>query len=108
LDLLHKDIIGAARQCFSFFMRRIMKEFISTLTWRHVMNQDQMQGQYKQLKGKIKQVWGELTDDDLSLYDGARDRFLGRVQEKYGIAKEDANKRLKEIEQASRATDRAA
>jgi uncharacterized protein YjbJ (UPF0337 family) len=66
-----------------------------------------MEGQYKQLKGKIKQIWGELSEDDLALYDGARDRFLGRVQEKYGIAKEDANKRLHEIEQASR-DDRAA
>ena len=47
------------------------------------MNQDQMKGKGTQLKGKLKETWGRLTDDDLALFDGQRDQFLGKLQEKY-------------------------
>ncbi len=58
------------------------------------MNWDQLKGQAKQLGGKIKQKWGKLTDDDLTLLGGKKDEFLGKVQERMGISKEDAEKQL--------------
>lgn len=64
------------------------------------MNKDQMQGKYEQLKGKIKESWGKLTDDDIALLDGKKDQFFGKVQEKYGIAKDEAEKKMKEFERS--------
>jgi uncharacterized protein YjbJ (UPF0337 family) len=42
------------------------------------------------MKGSVKQQWGKLTDDDLDYISGSRDRFVGRLQERYGVAKEEA------------------
>lgn len=57
-----------------------------------------MQGKFDQVKGKIKETWGRLTDDDIALYDGKKDQFFGTLKEKYGIAKEEAQDRMNEIE----------
>jgi len=57
------------------------------------MNWDQIEGKWKQLKGSAKQQWAKLTDDDLEYISGNRDRFVGRLQERYGIAKEEAQKK---------------
>jgi len=57
------------------------------------MNWDQIAGQWKQFTGSIKQEWGKLTDDDLDYIAGTKDRLVGRLQQKYGIAKEDAERR---------------
>ena len=54
------------------------------------MNQDIMRGQWKQMKGKIKEWWGDLTDDDIQRIDGNRDVLVGALQQKYGYAKERA------------------
>jgi uncharacterized protein YjbJ (UPF0337 family) len=62
------------------------------------MNWDRAAGDWKQLKGKVKQKWAKLTDDDLTYVDGQRDQLLGRIQERYGIAKDQAEKQLKEWE----------
>lgn len=59
------------------------------------MNQDQFSGNWKQLKGKVKEQWGDLTDDDLMTIEGQRDQLVGRVQERYGIAKEQAEDQVK-------------
>jgi uncharacterized protein YjbJ (UPF0337 family) len=56
------------------------------------MNWDQIQGNWKQAKGSIKQQWGKLTDDDLDYMSGSRDKFVGRLQERYGVAREEAEK----------------
>ena len=56
------------------------------------MNWDQIEGKWKQFKGSAKQQWAKLTDDDLEYISGNRDRFVGRLQERYGIAKEEAQK----------------
>ena len=56
------------------------------------MNWDQIEGKWKQMRGTAKQKWGKLTDDDLDYISGSRDRFVGRLQERYGIAKEEAQK----------------
>ena len=57
-----------------------------------------MEGKFDQLKGKIKETWGKLSDDDIALYNGKRDQFLGKVQEQYGLQREEAEKRLKAFE----------
>jgi uncharacterized protein YjbJ (UPF0337 family) len=62
------------------------------------MNWDQVAGNWNQFKGQIKEKWGKLTDDDLAMIDGKRDQFIGRVQERYGIAKEEAEKQIKDWE----------
>ncbi|HUQ68375.1 MAG TPA: CsbD family protein [Planctomycetaceae bacterium] len=54
------------------------------------MNWDQVQGNWKQLKGQVKQQWGKLTDDDLETMEGRRDELAGRIQARYGYAKEQA------------------
>jgi uncharacterized protein YjbJ (UPF0337 family) len=64
----------------------------------NVMNQDQAKGKFTQIKGKLKETWGRLTDDDIALYEGKRDQFLGRLQEKYGFVKDEAEVQLKELE----------
>ena len=62
------------------------------------MNQDRIEGNWEQFKGKVKESWGKLTDDDISLINGKRQQFLGKVQETYGIAQDEAEKTLKELE----------
>lgn len=58
------------------------------------MNKDQLQGNWLQFKGKLKEQWGKLTDDDLDVIAGKKDQFVGRIQELEGIAKEEAEKQL--------------
>ena len=54
------------------------------------MNWDQAQGKWKQLSGTVRQKWAKLTDNDLDYIAGSRERFIGKLQERYGIAKEEA------------------
>lgn len=55
------------------------------------MNQDRIEGRWKQFKGKVKEQWGKLTDDDLDVIAGRRDQLLGRIQQRHGGAREDAD-----------------
>jgi uncharacterized protein YjbJ (UPF0337 family) len=64
------------------------------------MNQDTMQGNWKQLKGKAKERWGKLTDDELDQVEGRRDQLAGKIQERYGKTKEEAEKDVKEFQKA--------
>jgi uncharacterized protein YjbJ (UPF0337 family) len=59
------------------------------------MNWDRIQGNWKQAKGKVKEQWGKLTDDDLDRIAGKRDQLLGKIQNSYGIGKDEAEKQLK-------------
>jgi uncharacterized protein YjbJ (UPF0337 family) len=61
---------------------------------RFVMNADQIKGNWKQLKGKVKEQWGKLTDDDITVIDGEREQLLGKLQERYGYSKEQAEREL--------------
>lgn len=61
------------------------------------MNQDRVEGNWKQLKGKVKEKWGKLTDDDLTVIEGHQEQLAGRIQERYGIAKDEAEKQVKEF-----------
>ncbi len=58
------------------------------------MNTDMLKGQWTQLKGQVKASWGKLTDDDLATVEGDRDRLVGRIQERYGLAKEEADRQV--------------
>lgn len=62
------------------------------------MNKDQADGNWKQFKGKVKEQWGKLTDDDLTIVEGKRDQLVGKIQERYGYQKDQAEKELKEWE----------
>jgi uncharacterized protein YjbJ (UPF0337 family) len=61
------------------------------------MNWDQIEGKWKQYKGTVKEKWGRLTDGDLDVIKGKRDQLIGRIQERYGIAKEAAEKQADEF-----------
>ncbi len=57
-------------------------------------NEDVLQGQWKQLRGKAKEWWGKLTDDDLDQVNGKRDQLVGKLQEKYGYTRDEANREI--------------
>ena len=59
------------------------------------MNWQRTEGNWKQFAGKAKESWGKLTDDDITVVDGKREQLLGRIQERYGIAKDEAEKQVK-------------
>ena len=61
------------------------------------MNSDQMAGKWKQMKGAVKTKWGKLTDDDLDVINGQTDQLVGRIQERYGIAREEAQRQVDEF-----------
>ena len=65
------------------------------------MNNDIVAGNWKQLKGKVKETWGKLTDDDLDAAAGRRDQIVGKIQERYGIAKDEAERQMKQFEDAN-------
>jgi uncharacterized protein YjbJ (UPF0337 family) len=56
------------------------------------MNNDIMKGKWKQVSGGLKEKWGKLTDDDLQEIDGSLEKFQGKMQERYGMAKDEAQK----------------
>ncbi len=58
------------------------------------MNWDIVKGKWSQVKGSAKSKWGDLTDDDLQQFDGEREKLVGKVQEKYGLAKDEAEKQV--------------
>ncbi len=58
------------------------------------MNRDTLAGQWTQLKGRAREKWGKLTDDDLDQVQGRAEQLIGRVQERYGIAKDEASRQV--------------
>lgn len=62
------------------------------------MNWDIVEGNWKQFKGKAKEQWGKLTDDDLDVIAGKRDQLAGRVQEAYGVRRDEAEKQIRDWE----------
>lgn len=58
------------------------------------MNRDRLEGNWKQIKGMIKEKWGKLTDDELDVIDGRKDRLAGKLQERYGVMKDDAERQI--------------
>ncbi len=64
------------------------------------MNKEQTAGKFEQMKGSLKETWGKLSDNDMMLYEGKRDQFLGKLKEHYGLAKEEAEQKIKALEAA--------
>lgn len=65
------------------------------------LNEDRISGNWKQFKGKVKEQWGKLTDDDMDVAEGKRDQLVGRIQERYGYGKEQAEKELQDWEDSN-------
>ena len=66
------------------------------------MNEDTLKGQWNQLKGTLKQQWGRLTDDDIAQLDGSKDQIVGKLQERYGIARDEAEREWDHWQRSSR------
>ncbi len=62
------------------------------------MDWNRIEGNWKEMKGKVKEKWGKLTDDDLTAVNGRREYLIGRIQERYGIAKDKAIAEIDEFE----------
>ncbi|MGN6207274.1 CsbD family protein [Asticcacaulis sp.] len=60
------------------------------------MNNDRMQGSWEQVKGNVQKMWGKLTNDDLDVIEGDRKLLAGKIQERYGITKDEADKQIDE------------
>ncbi len=61
------------------------------------MNETQLRGRWKQIRGRIRERWGRLTHDDLDVIAGRRDQLVGRIQERYGVAREEAERQVEEF-----------
>ena len=62
------------------------------------MNWDRIEGNWKQFAGKAKESWGKLTDDDFAVINGKREQLVGKIQNRYGIAKDEADKQVRDWE----------
>jgi uncharacterized protein YjbJ (UPF0337 family) len=62
------------------------------------MNEDRVKGNWKEAKGKVRETWGKLTDDDLDVIAGKRDQLLGRIQQRHGLAQDEAERQLSDWE----------
>jgi uncharacterized protein YjbJ (UPF0337 family) len=70
------------------------------------MNWDRIEGNWKQFKGKAKEQWGKLTDDHLDVIGGKRDRLVGKIQETYGISKDESEKQISAWEKRQKENER--
>jgi len=67
------------------------------------MNQDMIKGSWKELKGKAQVKWGKLTNDELDQIEGSREQLAGAIQKSYGVARDEAEKQIKEWEKSEAA-----
>ncbi|MCE8013082.1 CsbD family protein [Halomonas daqingensis] len=58
------------------------------------MNWDQIEGKWKEVKGKARTSWGELTDDELDQVGGKKDELIGKIQKRYGLEREEAERQV--------------
>lgn len=61
------------------------------------MNRDIAAGNWKQIRGKVQEQWGKLTNDDLDVIEGRRDQLAGRIQELYGVTKQEADRQVEDF-----------
>lgn len=64
-------------------------------TGEYLMNWDQIEGRWKQMRGHVKREWGRLTDDDLDQIEGQQEKLVGLVQEAYGVKREEADRQVR-------------
>jgi uncharacterized protein YjbJ (UPF0337 family) len=84
----HRRRIRELRRRSAVQRTGVIQKLESTMDWNRV------EGNWKQVKGKVKEKWGKLTDDDLDVVAGRRDQLEGKIQERYGIAKDQVRKDL--------------
>lgn len=65
------------------------------------MNRNQLAGNWDQLKGKARELWGKITDDELERIAGRRDQLVGAIKRHYGMAQEEAERQVRNFEQRS-------
>ena len=70
------------------------------------MNRDVLEGNWKQLRGRVKEAWGKLTDDDLDRIEGKADRLIGVLQERYGYARDRAEEEFRRFTTAEESAPR--
>jgi uncharacterized protein YjbJ (UPF0337 family) len=76
------------------FWNRTAKPIVQASTEEVIMDWNRIEGNWKQMKGAVKQQWGKLTDDDLTQIAGSREKLEGLIQERYGIAKDETSKQI--------------
>jgi uncharacterized protein YjbJ (UPF0337 family) len=81
-----------ARACAGALRQPINQPMETSMNW------DRVEGNWKQFKGKVKEQWGKLTDDELDQIAGKRDQLTGKIQEQYGINKDEAERQVKDFE----------
>ena len=62
------------------------------------MNEDILKGNWRQLKGKVQEQWGKITDSDLDMINGQRNQLMGKLQERYGVARDEAERQITDFE----------
>jgi uncharacterized protein YjbJ (UPF0337 family) len=72
------------------------------------MNKEQVDGKLEQLKGGIKKTWAKLTDNDVLLFEGQKDKFYGKIKELHGDTREAAEKKMEELQKLNAQNDKAA
>lgn len=72
------------------------------------MNWDRIEGNWKQFKGQAREKWGKLSDDDIDVVAGRREQLIGRIQERYGIARDEAEKQVDQFQKSVSARSREA
>ena len=70
------------------------------------MNWDRAEGNWKQISGRVKEQWGKLTDDVLVQIAGKRDQLVGKIQETYGIGRDEADRQVKEWERTQKESEK--
>jgi len=65
------------------------------------MNENTLEGNWKQAKGKVREQWGKLTDDDLDVINGKREQLVGKIQERYGKARDEVEREVSEWERTN-------
>jgi uncharacterized protein YjbJ (UPF0337 family) len=68
------------------------------------MNEDTLKGQWTQIKGRVREQWGKLTNDDLDQIQGRAEQLIGKVQERYGIQREEAKRQVDDFMRATEPT----
>jgi uncharacterized protein YjbJ (UPF0337 family) len=71
---------------------RLVSFLEATMAW------DNIEGRWKELTGKVREQWGKLTDDDLAVINGKRDQLIGKLQQRYGWAKDEVERQVNEFE----------
>jgi uncharacterized protein YjbJ (UPF0337 family) len=76
------------------FWNRMGRRVVCHATKEATMDWNRVEGNWKQIKGAVKQQWGKLTDDDLTQINGSREKLEGIIQERYGIARDETRKQI--------------